>query len=154
MENEPNAGSPSEPPAADHAPVPEPASSSVPSPAPEGAGAVETNKDACLWGMLCHLTALSGLVGIPFGNILGPLIVWLMKKKESPFVDAQGKEALNFQITMMIYGLVSAVLCLVIIGFLLLFALLIMDLVCVIMASVKANNGMSYRYPLTIRFLK
>lgn len=111
-------------------------------------------KDEHMWGMLCHLTALVAYVGVPFGHILGPLVVWLIKREQSSFVDDQGKEALNFQISITIYGLVAAVLTLVIIGIFLGIALVIFDLVMVIIASVKANRGERYRYPLTIRFLK
>jgi uncharacterized Tic20 family protein len=53
------------------------------------------DKDARLWGMFCHLIAFSGYV-VPFGSVLGPLIIWLIKKDEMPFVDDQGKESLNF----------------------------------------------------------
>jgi uncharacterized protein len=105
------------------------------------------------WAMACHLSALCGYV-IPLGWILGPLVVWLIKREEFEFVDDQGKEALNFQISVLIYGIVSAILCLLLIGFLLLFALAIFHLVMVIVASVKASSGIRYRYPLTIRFLK
>lgn len=106
------------------------------------------------FAMLCHLTALSGLIGIPLGNILGPLIVWLIKKNESPLVDKNGKESLNFQISMTIYGIIAGLLVLVVIGWFLLIGLLIADLVLVIIASVKTSNGESYKYPLTIQFLK
>jgi len=112
------------------------------------------DKDTRMWGMFCHLSALCGFIGIPLGSVLGPLIIWLIKREEHPFIDAQGKEALNFQISMVIYGAVSALLIFVLIGFLLLFALLVLDVVCTIMAAVKANDGVSFRYPLTIRFLK
>jgi uncharacterized Tic20 family protein len=106
------------------------------------------------WGMLCHLLALVGFVGIPFGNIIGPLVMWLVNKNESAFVDDLGKESLNFQITVTIAGIVSAVLILVFIGFLLLIALGIFDVVMIILASIKANDGVRYRYPVCIRFLK
>ena len=78
------------------------------------------DKDARLWAMLCHLSTFAGMVGIPFGNILGPLIIWLIKKDEYPFVDDQGKEALNFQISMTVYLIVSVLLCFVLVGFILL----------------------------------
>lgn len=104
-------------------------------------------------GMLCHLLALSGFI-IPFGMIIGPLVIWLIKKDQSPFVNDQGKEALNFNISIVIYSIVATILCLIFIGFLLLFAILIVWLIFVIMASVKANEGKIYRYPLTIRFIK
>ena len=71
--------------------------------------------------MLCHLTALLGIIGIPFGNIVGPLIIWLLKKNVYPFVNEQGKESLNFQISMTIYALAAALLILIKIWFFLLF---------------------------------
>jgi uncharacterized protein len=105
------------------------------------------------FAMLCHLSALSALIGIPFGNIIGPLIFWLVKRDEFPLVDDQGKESLNFQISITIYAVVSAILVLLVIGIALLIALGIFWLVMVIVASVKANEGQAYRYPITIRFL-
>ena len=81
-------------------------------------------KDARTWAMVCHLSALSGYF-IPLGNILGPLIVWAIKKDEFAFVEAQGKEAINFQLSMTVAYLISIVLCLVFIGFILLGALTI-----------------------------
>ncbi len=104
--------------------------------------------------MLCHLAALAGYTVVPMGNILGPLIVWLIKKDEMPAVDAHGKEALNFQISMTIYFAVCAVLAIVGIGVLLALILVIVNLVLIIMAAVKANQGEFYQYPMTIRFLK
>jgi len=114
----------------------------------------QDEKQARMWGMLCHLTALTAFVGIPFGNILGPLIIWLIKKNDHVFVDKQGKESLNFQISMSIYCIVAAVLIAIFIGLLLLVAVAIVDFILVIIAAVKASNGESYRYPLTIRFFK
>jgi uncharacterized Tic20 family protein len=111
-------------------------------------------KQARLWGMLCHLAALAGFVGVPFGNIIGPLIIWLIKRQEIPFVDEQGKESLNFQISLTIYSIVAALLIFVVVGIFLLFAIIIFGLIMVIIASVKTNNGESYRYPLTIRIIK
>ena len=104
--------------------------------------------------MLCHLTALSVFVGIPFGNILAPLVIWLMKKDVYPIVDVHGKESLNFQISMSIYGLVSLLLCFVLVGFILLPAIFITNLIQVIVASLRADKGEPYRYPLTLRFIK
>jgi uncharacterized Tic20 family protein len=115
---------------------------------------VKTNeKQEHTWGMLCHLSALAMFLGIPFGNIIGPLIIWLVKKEEYPFVDAQGKESLNFQISMTIYMAVSGILCIIAIGLVFLFALLIVELVFVILASVKVSEGESYKYPFTIRLI-
>lgn len=105
------------------------------------------------YAMFCHLGALSGFVA-PFGNIIVPLILWLTKRESSPFVDMHGKEALNFQISLLIYSLISAVLILVLVGIFLLAGLCIFGLVIVIIAGVKAKSGESFRYPLTIRFIK
>jgi uncharacterized Tic20 family protein len=113
----------------------------------------ETNQEARTFGMLCHLGALAGYV-IPFGNIIGPLIFWLLKRDQHPFVDQQGKEALNFQISVILYLIVSGILCLIFIGLLLLPIIGIASLVFIIIAGVRANSGESYRYPLTIRFIK
>ena len=107
-----------------------------------------------MWGMICHLAALAGFVGIPLRNVLGPLIVWLIKREEFPLVADQGKESLNFQISMTIYGVICIPLMFVVIGFLLGLALLIADVVFIIIAAMKANEGALYRYPLTIRLIK
>ena len=111
-------------------------------------------KESRLWGMLCHLASLLGWVGIPFGSILGPLVVWLVKRNDYPFVDEQGKESLNFQITVMIAGLISGILVLVVIGIFLLMGLVVYSAVLAIVAGIKANQGESFRYPLTIRLIK
>lgn len=103
------------------------------------------------WGMLCHLSALA--IIFPFGNIFGPLIVWLAKKGESPFVDDQGKESLNFQITFTICCIIASILTVIFIGIILLIALAIAFLVLVIIAAVKAYEGEEFRYPFTIRLI-
>lgn len=111
------------------------------------------SKDQRVWALLCHLTAFAGYV-IPFGHLVGPLTVWLIKKDEMPFVDDQGKEVLNFQITMTLAALVSAILVFVVIGVFLLLAVVILDIVLIIVGAVKANDGVAYRYPFCIRFIK
>lgn len=103
--------------------------------------------------MACHLSALAGFVVPALGHIFGPLIVWLIKRADSPEIDAHGKEALNFQISMLIYNLVAGVLCLVLIGFVLLAILHILNVVFVIIAALKAGEGQMYRYPLTLRLI-
>ncbi len=105
------------------------------------------------WGMAAHLSALAGYV-IPFGSIIGPLVVWLMKKDEMPFVNSRGKEALNFQITMVIAALVSVILILVVIGIFLLWAVAIIDLIFIIVAAIQASKGVDYRYPISLRMIK
>jgi uncharacterized protein len=118
----------------------------------------EMDRKARRWAMLCHLAGFVGFLPIlpGIGWILGPLIVWLIKKDQYPFVDEQGKEAVNFQITMLIYSAVSALLLLTCIGILLLPAVLLTDIVLVVIATIKANDGFHYRYPypLIIRFIK
>jgi len=105
------------------------------------------------WCIACHLSALAGFVIPGAGHILGPLIIWLVKRGDSPEIDAHGKEALNFQIAMLLYNLVAGVLCLVLIGFALLAILHILNVVFVIIASLRASEGQMYRYPLTIRLI-
>ena len=111
------------------------------------------SSDERMWGMLCHLSTFAGYL-VPFGNILGPLVVWLVKKDEYAFVDDQGKEALNFQISITIYSVVSGILILALIGIPLLIAVIIFSVVMTVIAAIKANGGEYYRYPLTIRFVK
>ena len=112
------------------------------------------NKNEQTMGMLCHLTALAKYIVPPVGHILGPLIVWMIKRQEMPFVDSQGKESLNFQISMTIYMVIAGILCLVLIGIPILIVLAVMDVIFVILASIEAANGKPYRYPMTIRFIK
>ena len=111
-----------------------------------------TDKDARLWGMLCHLSALVQLLSVP--SILGPLVIWLIKKNEIPFANDQGKEAMNFHITVLIVALIlSPTICLGI-GIFLVIGVAIAGVVFSIIAAVKANNGVWYRYPFAIRFIK
>ena len=105
------------------------------------------------WAVAAHLSSLSLYLGIPFGDLLGPLIVWLIKKGESPFTEAHAKESLNFQISLLIYAAVSFLLLFFLVGFLLLPALIVLHVVLSIVAAIKASEGKLYRYPLTIRFI-
>ena len=114
----------------------------------------EIDKDARMWAMFCHLAGLAGCVIPVVGNIVGPLILWQIKKEDFPFVDEHGKEAVNFQISMSLYALISIPLFFICVGPFLLAAVGIVDLVFLLIAAVKANNGQHYRYPLTIRFIK
>jgi len=106
------------------------------------------------WAMLCHLSALSVYIGIPFGNVLGPLVIWLLKRDESSYVDEQGREAINFHMSMMIYVIVATMFSFIIIGIPFLIALFISSIVFSIIAAVKASDGVAYRYPMTIRLLQ
>ncbi len=116
--------------------------------------AAQVSKDEQNWAMGCHLAALSGFV-IPFGNLVGPLIVWLLKRAEMPMVDRHGKESLNFQITVLIAFMICIPLCFILIGFALMAVVGFGALILTIMAAVKVSNGdFDYKYPLTIRLLK
>jgi uncharacterized protein len=105
------------------------------------------------WGMFAHLAALAGFI-IPFGNMIGPLVVWQIKKNEMPFVDDQGKESLNFQITVSIAVFVSTLLTVILIGFLLIAIVVIGALVFTIIGAIRANAGERYRYPFALRLVK
>jgi hypothetical protein len=111
-----------------------------------------TTKDERTWAMLSHLSSLAGFV-IPFGNIVGPLVIWSIKKDEFPLVEDQGKEALNFQISMTIYIIASVILILLLVGIPLLIGLGLFDLIVTVIAAINANDGVKYRYPLCIRFV-
>lgn len=110
-------------------------------------------KDERTWAMLCHLSVFAAHI-FPLGNIIAPLIIWLIKKEESAFVDFHGKEVLNFQISLVIYFAIAFVLIFVLIGLPLFIALWVFSLIIVVVAALKANDGQYYRYPLTIRFIK
>lgn len=116
--------------------------------------APQVSKEEQNWAMICHLSALAGFL-IPFGNIAGPLIVWLIKRAEMPLVDVHGKEALNFQITVSIAIAVCIPLVFVLIGIPLMVIVGLAALILTIMAAVKVSNGeLEYRYPFALRLLK
>ena len=105
------------------------------------------------WAMWCHLGALAGFI-IPFGNIIVPVILWALKKDSSALIDAAGKESINFQISMMIWFLLSGVLCFILVGFVIVPVLIVLEFIWVITAAMKAKEGKPYQYPITIRFFK
>jgi uncharacterized protein len=111
------------------------------------------SRSARKWGMLCHLSALLGYTLVPFGNLLGPLLIWLLKKEDFAFVDEQGKESLNFQIAVTVYLIIAGLLTLVLIGFVLIVVIYVAAVVFVIIASLKANDGVRYRYPYIFRLI-
>jgi hypothetical protein len=110
------------------------------------------DKDARNMAMFAHLSTFAGHF-IPFGHIAGPLVIWCLKKDEMPFVNDQGKEALNFQITMTLAFIVAALALLIVVGIVLLPAVWLFDVIVTIIAAVKANDGVTYRYPCSIRFI-
>jgi uncharacterized Tic20 family protein len=144
MSNDPPPVPPSEP------PVPPPLSYATPAqgtymgPPPDA--------DAKMWAMLVHISAIVAyFIAIP---ILGPLIIWLMKKNEMPFVDDQGKEALNFHITLFIVLLLTAATFCIGIGLILMPIVVVGSVILIVIAAMKANEGVAYRYPFTIRLIK
>jgi uncharacterized Tic20 family protein len=104
------------------------------------------------WAMFAHIGTFSSMF-VPLGNIIAPIVIWQLKKNESPFVVEQAKESLNFQITLIIYCIISFLLVFIVIGFFLIFALILFSLITVIVAGVKANDGEHYRYPMTLRLI-
>ena len=102
------------------------------------------------WAMLCHLSSLSGYL-IPFGNIIGPMIIYAIFKEQYPFVDDQGREVVNFQISMTLYMIVAAILIFILIGLPLLFILMVINLIYTIIGARRAYRGNVYRYPLNLR---
>ena len=112
------------------------------------------SREARQWAMICHLSALIGLLGNGIGFLLGPLVVWLIKREDDPFVEEQGKEAVNFQLTMLLLLFVSALFVFVLVGIPMLIAVFLMAIVSPIVAAIKSSDGHHYRYPLSIRFIK
>lgn len=105
------------------------------------------SSDDKIWIILCHLSLLIGI------GFLLPLVVYLVKKQDAPSTAEHAKEALNFHISVYIYGFVSVLLCFIFIGIPLLFALMIGSIIFSIIAAIKASDGQFYRYPLTIRLI-
>jgi uncharacterized Tic20 family protein len=147
--NSPGYQSPSVPPAGAVPPPPGGAPVQYQSAVP----AVETNPDARMFGMLAHISSLAGFI-IPFGNVIGPLVIWMMKKDQHPFVNDQGKESLNFQITATIAILIAVATICIGIGIVLAPLVGIAVAVMSIIAGIKANEGIPYRYPFTLRLIK
>src|SRR3954451_4570435 len=106
------------------------------------------------WTILCHASALFGVFLHFPGHLLGPLVVWLAKRDDSPEINAHGKESLNFQISMLLYNAIAVVFCLVLVGFFFLAVLWVLNAVFVVVASIQASDGKLYRYPMTIRFIE
>ena len=105
------------------------------------------------WALFCHLSGLSGYI-IPFGNIIFPLVIWSVKKDESTMIDEHGKEAANFQISFSIWIAIAILFSIILIGIPFLVVFGVMHIVFIIIASLKADKGELYHYPLTIRFIK
>ncbi|MBN2271872.1 MAG: DUF4870 domain-containing protein [Sedimentisphaerales bacterium] len=114
----------------------------------------ELGSNARKWAMFCHLAGLAWMMVWPLpiiGGVVGTLIVWQIKKDDDPFIDRSGKQAFNFQLSMLIY---SAVLAITVIGVFLLPVVAVLNIVFAIIAAVRAGDGKGYRYPLSIEFVK
>ena len=112
------------------------------------------SQEARQWAMLCHYAAFFWVLAPMIGNVIGPLVVWQLKKDTDPFVDDQGREALNFQITYSIAMMLCGLLAWVLIGFPLMALVCVVALVLTIIAGIRANEGQTYRYPLCWRLIK
>ena len=107
------------------------------------------------WAMGCHLIGLCGVaVPFPAAGLIGALVLWLVKREDGAFIDDQGKESLNFQISLLIYALACLVLSFIGIGVLLFFPLIVFGFVCIIIGAIRASEGTAYRYPACIRLVK
>ena len=106
------------------------------------------------WGMLAHLSALAGVVIWLLGCVLGPLVVWLARRDQSEFVAAHAREALNFNITVVLAAVICLALMVVFVGFILGTALFIGWLVLTLIAAIRASEGELYRYPFSLRLVK
>jgi uncharacterized Tic20 family protein len=116
------------------------------------AAAGTPSKEERNWATLAHVSALLAFFTV-VGGIIGPLVIWLIRKEDMSFAADQAKEALNFQITVFLAGIVAAILCLILIGFVLLAILALADLILIIVAAVKASEGVAYRYPFNLRLI-
>lgn len=105
------------------------------------------------WAMLCHLSALTGFFSV-IGWFLGPFLLWQIKKAQFPGIAAHGRAAINFQLSVLLYAVGATLLILIAIGVPLLFALGLFNVICIVLAAIKANQGEPWTYPLTLRFLK
>ncbi|MDX1951375.1 MAG: DUF4870 domain-containing protein [Verrucomicrobiota bacterium] len=124
-----------------------------------------TKTDLQMWQTLCHLSALTVWLFFPFANVVGPLIVWMLKRDQSPAIDAHGKEAVNFNLSLAFYlwafGCITGVLIFFIVGLLFIPFLIVISILFPVIitifaaiASLKSSNGEFYHYPFTIRLLK
>jgi uncharacterized protein len=119
----------------------------------QASGAAAVDPEVRNAAVAAHLSTFAGLV-IPFGSVIGPLAVWLTRRDRDPFIDHAGREALNFGISVAVYGLVALVAALMVVGIPLLIAGVVAWVVLASLAAAKASQGQSYRYPLTMRFVR
>lgn len=111
------------------------------------------DKDDRKWGMLLHFSVFAGYI-LPLAGLIAPILIWQLKKNDSPVMDAHGKNAVNFLISMFLYGFIAVLLSFVLIGIPILFVLAVIGVVFPIMAGIKANNGEVWKYPLMLEIIK
>lgn len=111
------------------------------------------SKESNTWAMILHLSLLAGFI-IPLGGLIVPIVIWQLKKDEFPSIDAHGKMAVNFIISMAIYTVIALILTFVLIGIFLLMLLAVVGVVLPIIAGIKANSGEVWDYPGMIKFFK
>jgi uncharacterized protein len=114
----------------------------------------ELTTDAKNWAVICHLVALLGVPLPLVGHVVGPVVVWTMKRDDHPFIDDQGNESVNFQISMVIYMIAAIIGICLVVGLFLLPVLWVTNVIMVIVAAIKASNGEAYRYPFCLRLIK
>jgi uncharacterized Tic20 family protein len=119
----------------------------------QGTAAAAPTPEERNWGTLAHLSAFAGLL-LPLGNVLGPLLIWLTRRDRSAFVADQAKEALNFNISVLLGAAICLALVFVFVGILLGVALFIYWLAIIIVAGIKSGEGIAYRYPFALRLVK
>ena len=111
-----------------------------------------TSPDEANWAVAATLLTFSGFI-VPLANIVGPLVVWLVKRDDSPFVEAHAREALNFQLSITLYLIIAGMMIYLLIGFLLVPLIVIFDVVATILAALRASRGELYEYPLCLRLV-
>jgi len=110
--------------------------------------------EARKWATICHISALIGALGNGVGFVLGPVIVWLLQRDEDPYIDEQGKRAVNFQLTLTAAAICCGLLFFLVFPLLLLIPIALAMMIFPIIAAVKTSNGKDYHYPFSIRFVK
>jgi uncharacterized Tic20 family protein len=114
---------------------------------------MESSFNVKQWNLIAHLSGFTGFI-FPLGNIIGPLLIWLLKKEQSQLLEEHAREALNFQISVTIYAIIASILFVVVVGMVLLPILIIIQIILMIKAALAADKSEFYRYPFTIRFIK
>jgi uncharacterized Tic20 family protein len=109
------------------------------------------SSDENTWSMIIHFSQFCAYI-IPLAGLIVPIILWQVKKKDSQFIDKNGKIVVNWIITEIILLIMFGILCFLLIGIPLLAALIVLSIVFPIIGGIKANNGVAWSYPFTIKF--